>query len=583
MTNNHQLPTTNQVIRYKFSYTHPHRHFIDIEMRIPKHSDSELILKLPAWRPGRYELGNFAKNIQSFKVFDVNDYPLKFEKITKDTWKVSTPNVSEIVVAYNYYANELNAGSTYLDEQQLYVNPVNCCLYVPNRMEEVCEVHLDVPDDYEIACSLEKKGFYMKANNFDQLAESPWVASNSLKHKSYQVDAVVFHIWFQGKCEPNWSRILNDFKAFTIQQMEDFGHFPVSEYHFINQILPYKTYHGVEHTASTVISLGPGDELMMDKLYESLLGVSSHELYHTWNIKKIRPKSLLPYDYSKENYSRMGYLYEGVTTYMGDLYLMRSKVFSKSQFFKTQEENLLKHFHNGGRSNMSVADSSFDTWLDGYVLGIPNRKVSIYTEGALCALMLDVYILDKSNGQYSLRDVMTRLYKEYACKGKGLTEEDYIHELIALGGAKALEIVENHMYGTKDFRAPLDEALFLVGLQIEEQENKDFFASRLGLKALRQPNEFHVKQVQPDAVADKVKIAEGDVILTMDEQKITKELLESFMTKDRVKLKLKRRFETIDLEVPLKATTYYPKYKIVPMEKTSDRQKMLFEKWLGLP
>ena len=105
----------------------------------------------------------------------------------------------------------------------------------------------------------------------------------------------------------------------------------------------------------------------------------------------------------------MGYLYDVVTTYIGDLYLMRSKVFSKEDFYKTQEENLQRHFHNGGRYNMSVADASFDTWLDGYEIGVPNRKVSIYTEGALCALMIDICILHYSNGQNSLRDVMTKL------------------------------------------------------------------------------------------------------------------------------------------------------------------------------
>ena len=372
------------MIQYTFSYTKPHRHFIDIEMRIFEHSSPELIVQLPAWRPGRYELGNFAKNIQYFKVFDAQGHPLKFQKITKDTWKISTANCSEIVIQYNYYANELNAGSTYLDEIQLYVNPINCCLYIPDRMDETCIVTLEVPSSYKIACSLVQDNNQLKAKNFDELVESPWIASNSLQRNKYNVQGINFYIWFQGKCQLDWNRILKDFKAFTSHQINDFKSFPVTEYHFINQILPYKAYHGVEHTSSTVISLGPGLDLMSDKLYESLLGVSSHELYHTWNVKQIRPKELMPYDYSKENYSRMGYLYEGVTSYMGDLYLIRSKVISEEDFYKTQEENLLKHFHNGGRHNMSVADSSFDTWLDGYVQGVPNRKVSIYTEGALC-------------------------------------------------------------------------------------------------------------------------------------------------------------------------------------------------------
>ena len=570
------------MIQYTFSYTKPHRHFIDIEMRVSEHLSSELIVQLPAWRPGRYELGNFAKNIQYFKVFDAQGLPLKFQKINKDTWKISTANSSEIVIQYNYYANELNAGSTYLDEIQLYVNPINCCLYVPNRMDEMCIVNLEVPSSYKIACSLVQDNHQLKAKNFDELVESPWIASNSLQYNKYSVQGINFHIWFQGKCQLDWNRILKDFQAFTSHQINDFNAFPVSEYHFINQILPYKAYHGVEHTSSTVISLGPGSDLMSDKLYESLLGVSSHELYHTWNVKQIRPKELMPYDYSKENYSRMGYLYEGVTTYMGDLYLMRSKVFSEEDFYKTQEENLLKHFHNGGRHNMSVADSSFDTWLDGYVQGVPNRKVSIYTEGALCALMLDIHILDYSNGNSSLRDLMTKLYEEYAIKGKPLNEQDYIHELVQYGGHDTLEIVESYIYGTKDFRNALDTSLSIVGLMIEESKNSDFFASRLGLKGLLKDAVFHVKQVDLNSVSDDMCIAVGDEILAINSKPITKKLLKSIIVMETVMLRVKRRYEIIDLELVLTNTSHYPKFSISRMEKRSDRNKMLFDTWLDI-
>ena len=159
------------MIQYTFSYT-AHRHFIDIEMRIFEHSSPELIVQLPV-RPGRYELGNFAKNIQYFKVFDAQGLPLNFHKITKDTWKISTANCSEIVIQYNYYANELNAGSTYLDEIQLYVNPINCCLYIPDRMDETCIVNLEVQIFIKVACSLVQDNNQLKAKNFDELVESP--------------------------------------------------------------------------------------------------------------------------------------------------------------------------------------------------------------------------------------------------------------------------------------------------------------------------------------------------------------------------------------------------------------------------
>ena len=168
-----------------------------------------------------------------------------------------------------------------------------------------------------------------------------------------------------------------DSSKFTQSQINHFGDFPVDEYHFLFQITPYLSYHGVEHTKNTVLLLGPSDDLMTER-YDDLLGVCSHELYHTWNIKSIRPIEMLPYDYSKENYFRTGYVAEGVTTYMGDLFLINSKVFSWDDFIKTQNQNLYRHLMNYGRFNLSVADSGFDSWLDGYKMGTPDRLSLIH-------------------------------------------------------------------------------------------------------------------------------------------------------------------------------------------------------------
>lgn len=569
------------MLKYFFSFKNPHRHFIDIEFIVSNHHSNELILKLPAWRPGRYELANFAKNIQCFNVIDCEGNPLKFNKINKDTWLVSTPNISDIIVRYNYYANEINAGSSYLDESQLYVNPINCCLYIPNRIDEEHIVDLNIPNDYIIACALKQNKNQLIAISYDDLVESPWIASPSIQHKQFKVNEFKFHIWIQGECCLDWDYILTDFEKFAVEQINDFKSFPVAEYHFLYQILPFEAYHGVEHTSSTVISLGPGHKIMKKPLYNSFLGVSSHELYHTWNVKKIRPKAFMPYDYSKENYSRMGFLYEGVTSYMGDLYLRRSGIFSTKQFFICQEKNLDKHFHNEGRYNKSIADSSFDTWLDGYGVGIPNRKVSIYTEGSLCALMLDLSILKKTNGELSLRDLMTRLYYQYAMKNIGLTEEDYILELIKYGGVTAKEIIENHMYGTLDYRVLLDRLLSYVGLNIIEQDNVDFFAMKMGMKTFFVNKSLEISHVLIGSLADNAKISVGDRILEVNKQKITKKLLVSLKKENSISIKLKRRFKSVDIKISLDdQITYFPRYKIKEIEKKSDHQKLLFSKWL---
>ena len=303
------------------------------------------------------------------------------------------------------------------------------------------ELELNVPSSWEKAVPLPLSGNTMKAENFDQLFDSPFIVSSQLQHRVYHSNDTAFYVWFNGEVKPDWDRLLNDFQAFTDKQIEKFAEFPVKEYHFLFQILNYKAYHGVEHTNCTVISLGPGYDVC-ESLYKELLGVSSHELYHTWNVKTIRPADMYPYDFKKENYSHMGFLAEGVTTYQGDLFLFKSGVFNQEAYLNELTNQFQKHFDNPGRFSYSVRESSFDTWLDGYELGAPGRKVSIYTEGCLLALVTDVFIMRESNLKYGLDDLMKRLYFNFALNGKGVTETDYLEAIKSLTGTSFEDIYE---------------------------------------------------------------------------------------------------------------------------------------------
>jgi predicted metalloprotease with PDZ domain len=378
-------------MQYKITYQKPNNQYIPVEAVFNVKSKKSIEICLPAWRPGRYELGNFAKNIHGFSVFDDKGKKLAFEKTAKDTWVIELNKTSEIKIRYNYFAADLNAGSTFMNDQQLYVNPVNCLVYVKDQLNEPCKLTVDIPENFQLACGAKHKNKVISTASFHELADSPFIASPALQTKSYSVKGIVFHLWFQGECKPNWEKLIADFQKFTLSQLEKFGAFPTKEYHFLFQVLPYPNYHGVEHLTSTVLALGPGYELMKEG-YDDLLGVCSHELYHAWNIKSIRPVEMYPYDYSKENYSRLGYVCEGVTTYMGDLFLAEANVRDFAWYKKELEKLLQRHFDNFGRFNYSVAESSFDTWLDGYVPGAPNRKVSIYNEGSLLAFVTDMKI-----------------------------------------------------------------------------------------------------------------------------------------------------------------------------------------------
>jgi len=537
-------------MKYTFSAKNPANHFLSLQVECDVTNQNSITIQLPAWRPGRYELGNFAKNIKDFFVYDENENPLSTSKISKDTWEVGCETASSVKIEYNYYAAELNAGATWLDENQLYVNPVNCCVYVLGKENETCEIQLEVPKDYKVASSMEAKGNNLfSVANFQELADTPFIASNTLKHKSYVSNDITFHIWFQGECKPNWNKVISDFQKFTDYQIEKFDGFPVNEYHFFNQITTYPSYHGVEHQKSTVIQLGPSYKVF-EKSYVDFLGVSSHELYHTWNVKAIRPQEMFPYDFTKENYSRLGYIAEGVTTYMGDRALYECGVFDEKQYFKEFETYLTRHFHNDGRKHLSVANSSWDTWLDGYVQGIPGRKTSIYTEGALIAYICDMRIRKATNSEASLHDVMRELYLLTDLK-KGYTEKDYRSLLEKFSGESFEDIFKNLLHGTQDFTPYIIEALAFENWQFEAKpstkEHENF-----GLKGIWKNGGFEITNVLEGSTAEKSGLTPSDIIHSINGIRLNNDLPEwlIYFQEDSISLSIERDkiLKKIDLQ-----------------------------------
>ena len=556
---------------YKLSSIHPNTHFISIQITIITKNETEYF-QLPSWRPGRYELGNFAKNVVNFKITDETNKPVVFKKTTKDCWEITTNPNKRITISYDYFANELNAGSTYISSEQLYVNPVNCLGYFIGSESASCTLELAIPSDFLIATSLKKDNQTLYATSFDELADSPFICSNSIQHNTYTVNSTTFHLWFQGESQIDWNKIITDFTLFTTKQIEKFGDFPTDEYHFLFQIVPYRAYHGVEHSRSTVILLGPSHSLF-DEVYSDLLGVSSHELYHTWNVKAIRPIELFPYDFTKENYSELGYLCEGVTTYMGDLFLLKSKVFSEEEYFNELDKQLQKHFDNPGRFNYSVAASSFDTWLDGYVPGVPNRKVSIYTEGCLIALVCDLMIIHHSKNNYKLDDVMKELYHEFAKKGKGVSINDYQTTLEKFAGKSLNELFENYVFGTNDYFPLLNKALSFIGLEIKITPNPKSYISNYGFKCVQNGEHFVVKSIYPNSPAEHSNLEIEDEIIAINNYDTAGELEKWFAfykTKD-IELLLKRKGEYHHLLLVKNSTelTFYNNYSVNKIQNPS--------------
>lgn len=466
-------------MNYKIYSKNKSSHFIDVECEIENISSATLELQLPAWRPGRYELQNFAKNIQNFEVFNEKNQQLKAIKISKDRWQVITNGAKTITAKYNYYANVINAGSSYVDEKVLYVNPVNLCIYAEGKINEKCILELQTTDNESIAgliLSSENKNTVF-FNDFYHLADSPFIISSSLQHDSYSIGKVKFNLWFEGVISrEHFQKIKTDFKKFSKEQINVFGNFPEKEYHFITWILPIPYYHGVEHRNSTMQVLGP-DNQDFAELYIDLLGLASHELFHTWNICKIRPVELLPYDFTKENYFQTCFVAEGVTTYYGDLMLYRSGVFDKTQYLKELEACYKRHFDNADHASQSLVESSWDLWLDGYAQGIPNRKVSVYHKGAIATQILDLHIQKKFDKTRSFDNIMRLMWQRFG-KSKngtpllGYTMQDYKNICEEIAEENLDWYFEKCILGKDSLFDLLNTYLQFIDLQIVRNDEK---------------------------------------------------------------------------------------------------------------
>ena len=573
------------MIHYHVSYENPLTFYLQIQLTLDVDADATapLELQLPAWRPGRYELQNFAQKLQKVEVLDATtNQPLPYRKLTKDRWEVADVAGRTVRVRYNFYAHQMDAGGSWLDETQLYLNPVQALMYAEGRQQEVCELTLALPDGWQVACGLVQTApNTLQASDFDHLADSPLIASPTLVHQEYEAGGLPFHVWVQGDALVNWRQLLSDFKAFSEEQLKLFGGFPVADYHFLNQFLPYKHYHGVEHNNSTVITLGPAELIMSEGLYKELLGVSCHELFHTWNIKSIRPAEMQPYDYSRENYFRTCFIAEGITTYYGEYLLARSHVRTPAQYFEELNAVLRKHYDDAGGENGSLADASMDLWLDGYKPGVPDRKVSVYHKGALAALILDLTLRQLAGHTRSLDDVMRRLYEEFGKTSIGYTEADYVRIVNEVAGRDMHAYFDKFIYGTAPLQEPLDRVLRTVGCQLLVAENTSASEGIFGFRTAVKNERTEVTGIWPNSPAA-VALTVDDEIIAVNGRRVDmnlQSLLSSGAAQYDVSVFRQNRLITVTLAA-MPGSSFGQHYVVEKMKTADAAQQRGFQQWL---
>lgn len=562
------------MIDCKISFPKPLTHLLHIELRFHINNQSSLDLILPAWRPGRYELAPFVENIQGFTVLDSKSNSLKWRKNKPNIWTVQTENEQEIVVRYQYYANRMDAGNSVLNDQMIYINFINCVFFTKKHQNDSINLKVDIPINYRSSCSLTKtdSGDYL-ANNHQQLVDSPILASPDLKLLSYSVDDYYFAIALLGDCPLTENELITDFKKFSESQIAAMGGFPTNQYDFLIHSLDYPHYHGVEHQNSTVLVLGPNDKPNRGAYYEKLMGVASHELFHTWNVTRIRPKEMSPYRFEKETMTATGFVTEGFTTYYGDLFLKQSGVFDQQDYFKELNTLFNRHFENFGRHESSLVQSSENLWVDGYKSLFPSKKVSIYVKGALCALILDLKIRKNTSNECALIDVVKKLYQNHTYEKGGYTKKQVEEIIIEIGGPDISALISSLYKTTEELDSYLSEALSYVGCELKPKTHPDIINSKLGIKL----NGIVIVEIAPKSHTEDY-LSVGDEILKINNE-IFSDAEISLMENN--KFQIKRGPRTLDVMVPRGNQTYYDSYEILLMKEASDTQRENLSLWLG--
>ncbi|NQV72320.1 M61 family metallopeptidase [bacterium] len=471
--------TAQSDINYDVTWDSPEDHYYNVSMEIGGLTNETVDVRMPAWRPGRYVMQNYARYVIGFEAKTAAGKALPFEKIDKDTWRIVTLGENQIVVKYQNYANVLDAGESYLDETEAYLNPISVLMNVSGRMQEPVGLTIQQPANWTVISALKSRGAANSfvAADYHELVDSPFLVSPDVEMLTFETHGATFDIAVQGDWEFDRDRLIADHKAIVEAQIDIIQVVPFSRYLFMYHIVPDQAGHGVEHKNSTSIVLGPSAAMTMpanggyaDGMYRSFLGVASHELFHAWNVERIRPAAMYPTDYSKEQYTTQMWIFEGITDYYADVALHRAGLTTEKGLLSGLAGTVGAFDQDPGRKITSVAMSSFDSWSKQNDAP-PGTFYSFYTAGKSMGLFLDMEVRSRTNGERSLDDVFRYLYKKYPEQDRGVPESGFQSALESVSGSSFQSFFDNHIYGTED--VDWEGTMIKGGLTLEQRAGTD--------------------------------------------------------------------------------------------------------------
>ena len=523
------------MLHYQIEFDDYRQHLIHVTVRFV--AQPTQVLSLPTWIPGSYLIREFSKHIEGVRAYDEDGRLLQIRKNEKNKWQLFNTDFELITVEYDVYAYDLSVRGAYVDQTRLYVNPACACLGLDGQDDKAIEVELFLPPElkhFQLATGLPSKSlvkgrYTLKAKNYAELIDSLFELADQTRF-SFEANGIPHEFVVSGKHAMNEQRMKQDIEKICATEISMFGSAPFENYTFMTMATG-NSYGGLEHPNSTSL-ISPRDDLPKANEpvepstdYQRFLGLCSHEYFHSWLVKFIRPENFVNYDLNKEGYTSLLWIFEGFTSYYDDLILLRSGVINQESYIKLLKLQIDRYLQNPGRAVQTVAESSFDAWVKFYRQdeNSNNAGTSYYNKGCLVALCLDLGLRLRGS---SLDELMRKLY-ENAQNGIQVNERTIYELANDLTGDDWSEQI-NHLINTTD-ELPLDQLFPEFGLSYTLNHDKSL---PFGLKLADKPEGVLIQSARRDGSGVLAGLSANDVIVAIDGLKATAKLVEKYAKQD---------------------------------------------------
>jgi predicted metalloprotease with PDZ domain len=500
-------------IDYEVSMELPNSHYYSVQMNISDLKAKELTIKMPVWAPGSYLIREFAKSVNLVTAKDADGNDLIVTKTNKNTWVIPTKKLKNVQINYDVYAFELSVRTSFLDDSHGYIAGTSLFMYMEGEKDNAGTLTINPHSSFKkISTALPKeKDFVFNYVDYDELVDSPIEIGNH-ETFSFKAGGVNHTVAMYGEGNYDVNILKKDMAKIIEAETNVFGQNPNDKYLFIIHNLTNGSG-GLEHKKSTTLQVNrwtyEGDS------YLGFLSLVAHEYFHLWNVKRLRPKSLGPFDYDTENYTDLLWVMEGFTSYYDELILRRAGYYDTDDYISKLIGSMNYVESLPGNKVQPVAHASFDAWIKAYRHNENslNTTISYYSKGSILAAMLDLYIIKKFKGQKGLDNFLQFLWsKTYGKDKSGFTEDEFQQYVGDFIGEDMAWFFESHVYGTD----PIDYQKFFDAVGVKIVISRGPAKAKLGVRTSSSGGKVIVNTVYSGSAAEAGGISVNDEIIALN-------------------------------------------------------------------